>query len=103
VGIPNPLAQERSGQAGNTPEESPKHMNVEIVNPKVGGQWYTSAKKAAEYVQRGRAIIEDGMLRFLSREQIQANRMRVDYVDMTFWNGKDPNLFALHRPGEVVS
>jgi hypothetical protein len=86
------------------------------MNPLPGGSWYTSARKAQDYITRGRAVMEDGMLRFLSPI--------VHYIpsrDVTFWNGQpkrkmlrkvsirrtyDPDcgpVVPMHRPGELRS
>ena len=72
--------------------------SIAIVNP-VGRQWYTSLKKAHEYVARNRAVIEDGMLRFLDPMHRSA---RESDGAVVYWNGS-MGAFKMHRPGEVVS
>jgi hypothetical protein len=75
-------------------------MIVSIINPLAGGQSYTSLKSANDFVRRGRAIFENGQLRFVSRTE----RKQREYIkNLTFWNGADRNPLAMHRPGEVRS
>ena len=84
---------------------------VSIVNPKPGGSRYTSAKRAAEYVRRDRAEMDDGMLRFLDRIE-RTHRLQ---KDACYWNGS-PKPFvmrdssdgqeagaSMRLPGEVRS
>jgi len=68
-----------------------------IVNPAFGGQRYTSVRKACEYVRRGRAVIERGMLRFVD----PMHHKPFAPEDAVWWNGSSGN--SMHRPGEVRS
>ena len=72
---------------------------IAIVNPTSGGQSYTSVRKAAEYVRRGRAVIEDDMLRFLDRNPQPDG---TEHVEAFWWNGSSRTQ-RMHRPGEVRS
>lgn len=83
-----------------------------------GGSWYTSVKKAHEFVRNGRAVIEDGMLRFMDRVHIHRACLS---DNPSFWNGSPkPKIMqkvsiktimleeitrgcAMHKPGEVRS
>lgn len=94
-------------------------QTIEIINPMPGGSWYTSVKKAHEFVRSGRAVIEDGMLRFIDRVHYQP--ARVELGDVVLWNGQPkPKILQkvsirtvmqdeisrgapMHRPGEVRS
>jgi hypothetical protein len=91
---------------------------IEIMNPMPGGSWYTTVKKAHEYVRTGRAVIEDGMLRFIDRVHVHHTSI-ID--NPSFWNGSPkPKIMqkvsiktimleeigrgsAMHQPGEVRS
>ena len=93
-------------------------QTIQISNPMPGGSWYTSTRKAHEFVKRGRAVIEDGMLRFIDRPHAPA---RLSLDNPSFWNGApkpkvqrkvsirriyDPDcgpIIPMHRPGEVRS
>ena len=89
---------------------------IEILNPAPGGSWYTSERKAQEFITRGRAVMECGALRFLD-----AMARRPTHSGVGFWNGQpkpkilrkvnpnriyDPDcglVIPMHRPGEVRS
>lgn len=89
---------------------------IEIVNPAPGGSQYTSVRKAHEFVSRGRAVLEYGMLRFIDP---MTHKSASDQAE--FWNGSpkpkisrkvnpnrtyDPDcgpIVPMHRPGEVRS
>ena len=74
-----------------------QNMMVAIINP-VSGSSYTSEKSALDFVRRGRAVLENGMLRFVDREQ------RREYSrsgEAYWWNGSTGD--KMHRPGEVRS
>jgi hypothetical protein len=91
---------------------------IEIANPMPGGSWYTSVKKAHEYVRAGRAVIEDGMLKFVDRVYVHHAPV---LENPSFWNGSPkPKIMqkvsirtimlqeinrgcAMHQPGEVRS
>ena len=49
-----------------------------------GGSWYTSAKKAYEYIRLGRAVIEGNMLRFVDRIHTSCKPIE---GNPSFWNG----------------
>lgn len=65
------------------------NKTIEIANPDPGGRWYTSVKKAQEYVDRGRAYMSDGMLVFLS-----AANKRTQFEEVAFWNGAPKPLIS---------
>ena len=80
------------------------------MNPNPGGSKYTSAKKAREYIRRGRAEMVNGMLRFIDRGE----RIRHELINATYWNGSPkPHLLrhvsgsrggsSMRLPGEVRS
>jgi hypothetical protein len=71
-----------------------------ISNPPPGTSGYTSPRKAAEYIRRGRAEIVDGMLKFISRSEREQAEWK---KEGTWWNGSSKNKNAMHRPGEVRS
>ena len=58
---------------------------VEIINPIPGGSGYTSARKAAEYVLRGRAIMVGSQLQFVDRKPDA--KLRPPPQDALWWNG----------------
>ncbi len=72
---------------------------IEIANPWPGGSSYTSVKKAREYVNRGRAIMDQNMLWFIDRPA----RPRIAVLDdVVYWNGSDRSE-SMRKPGEVRS
>jgi hypothetical protein len=82
---------------------------IRIANPQPGGQSYTSTTRAQHFVRRGIAVVNDGMLHFLSDSpaDIRARRLRVkqmrEAAGMVFWNGAVADECAMKRPGEVRS
>jgi len=87
---------------------------VRIENPLDNGSGYTTARKAAEYVARGRATwtVPGKWIRFTEQSQrmvsqAELDREEVDRLIQTqrhgvvYWNGREAR--GTHRPGEVVS
>lgn len=80
-------------------------MSVQIHNPFPGGSSYTSEKKAAEYIRRGKAIRRaDGTLQFISRPANEAARFWSNpLTGPHFWNGARNYPGACYPPGCNVS
>ncbi len=72
---------------------------IRITNPEQGGSSYTSMRKAADFVRRERAVVENGCLRFLHRDDLSR---RESEGNALFWNG-NRHPWLMHKPGEVRS
>jgi hypothetical protein len=90
-------------------------MKIRIANPQPGSARHTTIQQAERYVRRGEAVLIGQELHFLSdveqrrmhsiEQQIQSERRASDvYIrGQVWWNGSDPDLLAMHKPGERVS
>ena len=94
----------------------PKMKTIRIVNPRPGTAAFTSDRAARKYVERKRIARwadpnQDSIFFFEVTRSRDAGIDAVAHVQsaartlgkVVFWNGTDPDPFAIHIPGAVRS